>query len=511
MALPPRLRHPQIIETLALSSRPRHATTIASALLVVSVGAAVAGVWLDNKGSAAGELLDNPLATVSELLCFGVVGAVLIARRPDLPFGWILGIGAVCDAALVAVGVPALALAKNGHGGQWATWGISLGVLQWVGTALEGIVNVRFPSGRPTGVIGRWLDRLLCFGIPATLLGTYLGDSVEHSLKEDSGIVVPARVVDGSWLTPVGNATVVLIPALILCGILAGIGIVIRWARATGIERQQLQWRASGVVLSLVLFPLAVSGSLNGTFIVLQPLVLVTTLLIPVLRYQLWSGDPMPRRRRLGPIVSRRTLVEAQEEERRRLRRDLHDGLGPLLTGLRLNLDAVQAQFDSDPDKALEHLATARQASAEVISDLRGLVYGLRPPALDELGLAGSLRMHLTALAAAAEATIEVDLQAEDGLEPPAAVEVAIYRAASEAVTNVVRHSKARRCRVAIARNGPDITLEVDDDGAVSETWHPGVGLTSMRERAVELGGDFVASSGPAGFHIRVSYPRRWA
>jgi signal transduction histidine kinase len=509
MALAPRLGHPRFIETRAPSLFSRHATLIASALLVVSLVAAIAGVWLDIESAAAGRLLDNPMGTISELLCFGVVGAVLISRRPDLPFGWILGIGAMCDVALVAVGVPALTLAENGHGGQWATWGISLGVLQWVGTALEGIVNVRFPSGRPTGRTGRWFDRLLCWGIPVALLGTYFGDGVERDLRRDSGVVTPPRFFDGSWLTPVGNATVVLIPALILCGILAGIGIVIRCFRASGIERQQLQWRAAGVVVSLLLFPLAVSGSLSGAFTVLQPLVLVATLLIPVLRYQLWSGDPVPHSRRLGPIVSRRTLVEAREEERRRLRRDLHDGLGPLLTGLRLNLDAVQAQLATDPERALEHLATARQASAEVISDLRGLVYGLRPPALDELGLAGSLRMHLAALTT--ESPIEVDLAVDAGLEAPAAVEVAIYRAATEAVTNVVRHSKATRCRVAIARHGPDVTLEIDDDGGVSETWHAGVGLTSMRERAVELGGDFVASSGPTGFHVRATYPRRWA
>ena len=176
------------------------------------------------------------------------------------------------------------------------------------------------------------------------------------------------------------------------------------------------------------------------------PVILVATLVIPVLRYQLWSGAPMPRRRKVGPLVSRRTLIEVHEEERRRLRRDLHDGLGPLLTGLRLNLDAAQAQLSTDPDKAREHLSTARHASAEVISDLRGLVYGLRPPALDELGLAGALRAHLTGLADGSDT--EVSLDVDDGLEVPAAVEVALYRTATEAVTNVLRHSRARHCVV---------------------------------------------------------------
>ena len=203
--------------------------------------------------------------------------------------------------------------------------------------------------------------------------------------------------------------------------------------------------------LLLLLFPLEVSGisGVPGALDAVVPLIFVSTLAIPVLRYQLWSGNPVPRRRRVGPLVSRRTLIEAQEEERRRLRRDLHDGLGPLLTGLRLNLDAVQAQLTRDPAKALEHLTTAREALAEVISDLRGLVYGLRPPALDELGLVGSLRLHLASLVQ--DSRLEVVLEADGQLAPPAAVEVAIYRSASEAVTNVVRHSTAQHCRVSVA------------------------------------------------------------
>jgi signal transduction histidine kinase len=507
MAFPPWLGHAQSIETTAPPFRTRHASTIAAALLVLSLSAALGTLWVDRAGAEAGRLLNAPLATACELLCFGVVGAVLIARRPDLPFGWVLGLGAAADIALVGIGVPSLALAYDGRGGQLAVWGVCLGVLQWVPTAVEGIINVRFPSGQASSRLGRWLDRALCFGIPVGLIANYLGNSVTSDLEEP----VPGhRFVDGTWVTPAGNAAFGLIPLLILLGIIAGIGVIVRCFKATGIERQQLQWRAAGVGVSLLLFPLAVSGVVSGgsgAYGAVAPLVFVSTLAIPVLRYQLWSGDPVPRRRRVGPLVSRRTLVEAQEEERRRLRRDLHDGLGPLLTGLRLNLDAVQAQLANDPEKALEHLATARQASAKVISDLRGLVYGLRPPAIDELGLAGSLRLHLDTLVK--DSPLEVTLEVGERLAAPAAVEVAVYRAATEAVTNVMRHSAARRCQIAVTPNGPSVVLTVDDDGHVFETWHPGVGLSSMRERAVELGGTFIASSGPSGFHLKATYPRK--
>jgi signal transduction histidine kinase len=481
----------------------RHASAIAAAVLALSVFAAVAALWVDRTGVNAGRLLNDPPTTASELLCFGVVGAVLIARRPDLPFGWILGLGACADIALVGIGVPALGLVDRGHDGQLLTWGVCLSVVQWVPTALQGVINVRFPSGRPSSRLGHWLDRALCAGIVIALIGNYLGNSVTRDLKKP----LPShRFVDGTWVTSIGNASLILIPLLILLGILAGIGVIVRCFKATGIERKQLQWRAAGVAASLLLFPLGFSA-VSVAYGAVIPLIFVLTLLIPVLRYQLWSGDPVPRRRRVGPLVSRRTLIEAQEEERRRLRRDLHDGLGPLLTGLRLNLDAVQAQLTSDPEKALEHLTTARDASAEVISDLRGLVYGLRPPALDELGLADALRLHLTSLASDSALLVTVD--ADERLTPPAAVEVAVYRSAAEAVTNVIRHSTAQRCRVALTAIGPSVVLTVDDDGHVIDTWRAGVGLTAMHERAVELGGTFIASSGPAGFHIKVTYPRK--
>jgi signal transduction histidine kinase len=504
MAFPTRVGHSQKIETTVLPFTTRHASAIAAVLLVLSASAAVGTLWVDHTGAEAVQLLNDPLTTVSELLCFGVVGAVLIARRPDLPFGWVLGIGAAADIVLVGIGLPSLALAYRGHDRQLLAWGVGVSVVQWVPTALEGIINVRFPSGRPSSRLGQWLDRALCAGIAIALIGNYLGNSVARDLKRP----LPShRFIDGSWVTPIGNATLVLIPVLILLGILAGVGVIVRWRKATGIERKQLQWRAAGVAASLLLFPLGFVGAVSDTYGAVTPLIFVSTLLIPVVRYQLWSGDPVPRRRRVGPLVSRRTLIEAQEEERRRLRRDLHDGLGPLLTGLRLNLDAVQVQLTSDPQKALQHLATAREVSAEVISDLRDLVYGLRPPALDELGLADSLRLHLTSLVK--DSRLELTVDAEDQLTPPAAVEVAIYRSASEAVTNVTRHSAAQRCHVAVVTSGPSIVLTVDDDGHVVGTWHAGVGLTSMHERAVELGGTFIASSGPSGFHIELTYPRR--
>ncbi len=484
----------------------RHADVIAAALLAVSVGAAITVMWVDRAHSVGVKVLSNPQSTAAGLLCFGTVGAVLIARRPDLPFGWLLGLGALADILLVGIGVPSLAMAHHGRGGEMAAWGYCLGVLQWVPTAVVGIVNVRFPSGSPSGTLGRWLDRALCYGIPIALVANYLADSVTTDLEDAVGPLQAHRFIDGTLIGQIGNASIILVPLLILLGTMAGIGVIVRCFKASGIERKQLQWRAAGAAASLVLFPFAVFEALPTAADSIEPLVFVTTLVIPVLRYQLWSGAPVPRRRRVGLLVSRRTLIEAREEERRRLRRELHDGLGPLLTGLRLNLDAAQAQLASDPEKATKYLTTARQASAEVIDDLRGLVYGLRPPALDELGLAGALRTQLAAIADGSSIALSLDI--DERLTLPAAVEVAVYRTATESLTNVVRHSVAQHCGVSLARAGADVVLSVDDDGQVSDTWCAGVGLTAMHERADELGGSFLASSGPDGFHVKATYPR---
>ena len=171
-------------------------------------------------------------------------------------------------------------------------------------------------------------------------------------------------------------------------------------------------------------------------------------------------------------LDARQRLVTAREEERRRLRRDLHDGLGPLLTGLGLNLDAATSQLGRCQTKTAEYLGNAKDASTQVISSLRDLVNGLRPPALDELGLAGALKVHVRGLAS--DAGLELELRVPDDLALPAAVEVAAFRTAVEAVTNAARHSTARRVCVddhPLVRQGLRAVLDaIDDIHVVAET-----------------------------------------
>ena len=200
---------------------------------------------------------------------------------------------------------------------------------------------------------------------------------------------------------------------------------------------------------------------------------------------------------------SRVSIVAAREEERRRLRRDLHDGLGPVLTGIAFKADAARNTLPADPERASELLGQLRADTTAAITDIRRLVYGLRPPALDDLGLVESLRQQSARLAQRPDGgSMAVQLDAPEDLPPlPAAVEVAAYRIITEAMTNAARHSGATSILVKLAlADGDGLSIEVSDDGAgLPSSWQAGFGLISMRERAAELGGSCEAGPSPDG------------
>ncbi len=196
---------------------------------------------------------------------------------------------------------------------------------------------------------------------------------------------------------------------------------------------------------------------------------------------------------------SRERLVATREEERRRLRRDLHDGLGAQLAGLNVQAGALRRLIPRDPDAADELVVELREELRSAISDIRRLVYDLRPPALDDLGLVESLR-RLAERYGSEGGKLRVSVEVPEGLPSlPAAVEVAVYRITQEALTNVARHARAQSCVVHLAVDD-DVGLEVVDDGVgIPVERGAGVGLSSMRERAAELGGRCVVEPAPNG------------
>jgi signal transduction histidine kinase len=202
--------------------------------------------------------------------------------------------------------------------------------------------------------------------------------------------------------------------------------------------------------------------------------------------------------------ASRAALVTAREEERRRIRRDLHDGLGPTLASMKLQLTAVARLLAAEPDRAAELLDEVRDSMNETTADVRRLVYGLRPPLIDELGLVAALRSH-----PATRSGLQITIDPDQLPELPAAVEVALYRIASEAIHNAARHSGGQHCHVGIDITSDDVRLRVTDDGrGWPEPLVEGVGIAAIRERAAELGGTVELSS-DSGTTITTVVPLR--
>lgn len=206
---------------------------------------------------------------------------------------------------------------------------------------------------------------------------------------------------------------------------------------------------------------------------------------------------------------SRERLVLGREDERRRLRRDLHDGIGPTLAGIALGLEAVQADGRQDPGERERLLRLLTSEAQCAIGDIRRLVDDLRPPALDELGLIAAIRQRA--------ATLNTDTSSWTVTAPqtlpalPAAVEVAAYRIVTEALTNVSKHARARSCSVSLNVTDGTLTLQISDDGAgLTGPRDGGVGLASMTERAAELGGRCTIASTPGrGTTVSATLPTR--
>jgi signal transduction histidine kinase len=661
----------------------RHASQWSAAtLLVTAVGAAVSVIVLVRATEVPGAMRDELAASLGYLITYGIAGAFLIRRRPDLPFGWLLaGTAAALTVAAATTG-PAYVAASRGDLGGGTPWELMASGLVFTQIAVQGFINVRFPSGRVHSRFGRVLERLMILGMVLVLLGGLFGSTdLGEVAPGSSAQVLDNPLVGGTPVQDIADAMEVGAPLIVLLGLIAGLGIVARAVRAEGIEREQLRWRAGGVLFSLALFPFAVAETLPAVVGIVDGLLFVTTLAIPVLFYHLWDinavvrrsavyglvtvvlvsvyvaiaavgaavaseragvlvaalvtavavgparnrsqrlvdhyfygersdpyralsdvsrrleavagagtvlsavvgavaeslrlpyvaierpgdnhllaahGDPgdgpverwpltnqgrsvgylvaSPRRgevefdsrdrlvladlaRQSGAAVhaealtadlldSRQRLVNAREEERRRLRRDLHDGLGPVLTGLGLNIDAARTYLEPADPKMSEadvFLSQAKEASSQAITDLRNIVYGLRPPALDDLGLVGAVRVHVDRLVEGS--ALHIAVEAPPLPELPAAVEVAAFRTAIEAVNNVVRHAGARRCCVELSVDDGSLVLEVTDDGSSRTDWTAGVGMLGMRERAAELGGTLTAGTTDHGGSVRACFP----
>ena len=206
--------------------------------------------------------------------------------------------------------------------------------------------------------------------------------------------------------------------------------------------------------------------------------------------------------------------IKVQEEERRRIARELHDEVGQSLTGLIMSLDALEQTVSGDGREQLRrHLTEARDIASGTLQEIRRVIFDLRPTLLDDLGLAAAVDWYVkTSLS---KAGIQPVVRA-GGLDTrlPQRLEVALYRLVQEAVTNVIKHSYARQCTVSVTRTDGSVETVVEDDGRgfdpdkISRAGEEHLGIVGMQERVRSLGGQFAIDSRPGGgTRVRIRIP----
>jgi signal transduction histidine kinase len=205
---------------------------------------------------------------------------------------------------------------------------------------------------------------------------------------------------------------------------------------------------------------------------------------------------------------SRQRLITAREEERLRLRRDLHDGIGPTMAGQTLKLDAAMELIlgdaetgqEQDLEEAIKMLTDLKEQTQETVKNIRHIVYALRPPSLDDLGLVAAIQAHVNQLSISKQG-LKIAIETSPRVLPrlSAAGELAVYRSILEALTNVINHAQAQECKIklSVLKDQPGMFCwEITDDGkGLPKIIQSGIGLNSMRERAEELGGTFSIES----------------
>ncbi|MFL5724879.1 MAG: histidine kinase [Chloroflexota bacterium] len=328
-------------------------------------------------------------------------------------------------------------------------------------------------------------------------------------------LVVFFVLVALAWLA--GGTSLDRVDRLAACMAMVGSGMLVAviastiagYRRTAGLRRRQVRWIAAallfaaGATLGLLTLPIVLTGAplvprSTVSFLVLPVPIAIA---VAVIRDRLFQVGLLSR--------SREQIVAVREEERRKLRRELHDGLAPTLAGAGIKLDLARQGVRDDPGSAETLIDEARADVRAAISDIRRLARDLRPPTLDALGLEGALREQAAGLASPSGDGPVIIVDVPKPLPVlPAAVEVAAYRIAVEALLNVVRHASAERCEVRLALGDDELEVDVVDDGRGLSSGTSGVGTRAMRERAAEVGGEVrIEMSASGGTRVAARLP----
>ncbi len=218
------------------------------------------------------------------------------------------------------------------------------------------------------------------------------------------------------------------------------------------------------------------------------------------------------RETRRGVLLRR--VVAAQEAERQRIARELHDETGQSLTAIAMGLRGVTGMIRQDVDRAASHLRQLEGMAVKSLDELRRLIADLRPSHLDDLGLSAALRWYAGQVQERSDVRVDLDIPADEDCNLPLVISTALFRIAQEALTNVLKHAKANYIWVCLWRDENDVHLEIRDNGVgfdpdqFVDSGLPTWGLLGMQERATLLGGSFALESSPGqGTQVIVSVP----
>lgn len=498
-----RTRPESILLAPTESSRPRqkwsqlHMKAAAVPLWASSLAATLLNVWLLVLNREA----PGPLTTPSEFifaigyLALATLGAAIVLRDGAKRLGWIL-LGSALALSLAALAseyavysvvtqprsLPGVRLVA--WFGAWAWWA-GAGSALTAGLLLYPTGSLPSPRWRPIawGAAGNVALLVLLHALaPGQLDGEYAIVTNPLGIEAARQVLRPLRNV--GWLLLAANA-------------LLGLGCaLVRLRSSSRPQRRQMTWLTAagcGGMAAALVWGITRSGE-DVLSPGVQAVVVGGAFALPIAIASAVMRDAGLRR------SFERSLL-AREEERRRIRRDLHDGLGPTLAGIGLQLEVAKGLLRTDPDAAEATLGRLSDRVTGAVGDIRRLLDDLRPPLLDQLGLVSAIEegtSYLTRHSDGDDFAVSVEVTGDmDGL--PAALEVGALRIVMEAVTNAYRHARASTCSVGLTRNGK-LEISIADDGVgVSPEHLPGVGLTSMCERATELGGTCRIRQRPEG------------
>jgi signal transduction histidine kinase len=467
-----------------VSSTTRSATAAASAwwpwLVLPASATALVSTGLVLGWASGAPMTGNVEAYVNAPLAIGfsTVAAGVWATRPDTVglrrLGALYTVVGLASALVLpshawahAASLPGAILPGAEVAGWLSDWVWALGAAPLMGVGL-----LLYPDGRLPG--RRWW--------PAAVAGL-----TAPALLVVAGAAAPLAPGHEVWevLARLG------FPLLLLAAAAGLVALAVRYRRAPRGSDVRGQVGAFAVAGLLVVVAASLPERESPEQLLLSlvaGVALPATVATAVVRHRLLDplADVERLHRRLDVVnASRRTLVTDREEERRRLRRDLHDGLGPSLAAIGLGLRQLESQVEAHPQA--EVVRALGDEVQRAVVEVRRLCEGLRPEVLDELGLEGALKAATERLSALGGPEVVLVLDHLPRL--PAAVEVAAFRVAMEATTNAVRHAGAQRVEVALSW-ADGLRLVVTDDGrGLPAEAAPGVGLRAMAERADELGG----------------------